>query len=55
MHTKRRNNFKEKGDGDADVTWTSTGNVAIPLIGRLILDKIFEKRGVHLFENTFVP
>ena len=51
MHEKGEITLKEKGEG-TQITWTSTGNVAIPLIGRLILDKIFEKRGVHLFENT---
>ncbi|MEC7183711.1 MAG: SRPBCC family protein [Bdellovibrionota bacterium] len=51
IHEKGELILNSEGEG-THITWTSTGNVAIPLIGSFLLDKIFELRGSQLFEKS---
>ncbi len=53
IHEKGEIILREEGEG-TQITWTSKGSVAIPLIGPFLLDKIFEKRGGHLFEKSLL-
>ena len=51
IHEKGELILNSEGEG-THITWTSIGNVAIPLIGYFLLDKIFELRGSQLFEKS---